>query len=120
MNFFKWLTQGRSVRSVVMSSYKRGLSRAGKNNPTGAMEDFTAVINTRDAPEDVKAMALYNRALIYTATNQTSKAMADLNAVMAMPEPLREIKSAARKRLDRVRHQQDIMNGSGIHTRRPT
>jgi hypothetical protein len=53
-------------------------------------------------------MALYNRALLFTAADNFSAAVDDLNAVLAMQDPLREIKLAARRRLDRMQHQRTV------------
>ncbi|MEX2316076.1 MAG: hypothetical protein WD669_02920 [Pirellulales bacterium] len=104
MNVFKWFGWRVSVRSLVMSSYKRGLARTKGRDPQGAMDDFTAAIEARDAPADVKAMALYNRALLFAAVHDIAKANDDLQAVLAMAAPLPEIKLAAKRRLERMRN----------------
>lgn len=107
MNIFKWLIGRSSIRNGAMSLYKRGLARVEKQDPHGAMDAFTSAIELPNAPDDVKAMALYNRALLFTGTGDLSKALADLNAVMTMPAALRSIKSAARRRLDRIQRQKE-------------
>jgi tetratricopeptide (TPR) repeat protein len=107
MNPFHWLFGGRSVRSSVLALYKRGLANDEKHDPQAALEAYTAAIDLQDAPEDVRAMALYNRALLLAAAGETVKAIADLHALLAIPLPLREVKSAARRRLDRMQHQHD-------------
>jgi hypothetical protein len=104
MNILKWIGWWQSARGSAMSSYKRGLWRTKTNDPQGAMSDFTAAIEQRDVPADVKAMALYNRALLFAATHDTQKADNDLKAVLAIASPLPEIKLAARRRLERVRN----------------
>ncbi|HEY3394850.1 MAG TPA: hypothetical protein VGK58_19245 [Lacipirellulaceae bacterium] len=71
------------------------------------MSAYTTAIEHADASDDVKAMALYNRALLFAAEGKTDQALADLEAVMDMPVPLREIKLAARRRLERLRHRQE-------------
>ena len=68
------------------------------------MSAYTTAIEHADASDDVKAMALYNRALLFAAEGHTDQALADLEAVMDMPVPLREIKLAARRRLERLRN----------------
>ena len=68
------------------------------------MSAYTTAIEHADASEDVKAMALYNRALLFAAEGNNDQALADLTAVMEMPLPLHEIKLAARRRLERLRH----------------
>jgi hypothetical protein len=104
MNILKWFGWRGSARSLVMSSYKRGLSRTKRHDPQGAMEDFTAAIEAPDAPADVKAMALYNRALLFAAARDISRANDDLKAVLVMEAALPEIKLAAKRRLERMRN----------------
>jgi hypothetical protein len=72
------------------------------------MTNFTATVESPGAPDDLRAMALYNRALLFTAADNFSAAVDDLNAVLAMQDPLREIKLAARRRLDRMQHQRTV------------
>jgi hypothetical protein len=107
MNFFKWLTSCQSVRGKVLSRYRKGLARTNDSDRQGAMTEFTAAIEMPDAPMDVKAMALYNRALLFAAAKETPKAIGDLRAVLAMEAPLREIKLAAQRRLDRMQRRHD-------------
>ena len=71
------------------------------------MAAYISAINLGDAPEDVKAMALYNRALLFAAQGDNSKAAADLNAIMAMPIRVRGVTTAAKQRLERLHHRQD-------------
>jgi hypothetical protein len=107
MNLFRRWFWPRSIRNEVLSLYKLGMARAEKEDPTGAMEAYTSAIERPDAPDDVRAMALYNRALLYAAGGNTDKALADLQAIMGMPTPLRGVKQAARRRLERLQHRQE-------------
>ena len=102
MNFFKWLTRGNSVHDVVLSLYKRGLASAMNHDQKGARDAYTAAIDMPDAPTDLRAMALYNRALLYAAAKEIPRAIQDLNAVLAMTVPLHKVKLAARQKLDRM------------------
>ena len=120
MGIFSWLTGRRSVRGSVLALYKRGLSRAVKHDPDGAMEAYSAAIKQPDAPEDLKAMALYNRALLFAAEGEDAKAVADLEAVLATPAELREIKAAAKRRLERMQHRKDLTAELRSARRRPT
>ena len=104
MNLFKWWIWPRTVRSDVMSLYKEGIALAEKHDAKGAMAAYTSAIERTDAPDDVKAMALYNRALLFAAGGNTQLALADLNTIMALPIPQRDVKLAARRRLDRLQH----------------
>ena len=80
----------------ALSLYKRGLRCIKKQDQHGAMEGFTAAIESPGAPDDLRAMALYNRALLFAALDKVSEAVDDLNAILTMADPLREIKLAAR------------------------
>jgi hypothetical protein len=71
------------------------------------MEAYTSAIELRGAPDDVRAMALYNRALLFAARKDIAEAVADLNAVMTLPTPLPEIKLATKRRLERMRRRQN-------------
>jgi tetratricopeptide (TPR) repeat protein len=115
MNFFKWLKRGTSVHDVVLSLYKRGLASAMKHDQQGAKEAYTTAIDMRDAPGDLRAMALYNRALLYAAANQIPEAIQDLNAVLAMTAPLHKVKSAARQKLDRMQRRDHLNTASRFH-----
>jgi hypothetical protein len=119
MSLFQWLFHGRSARTLALSFYKRGLTRTKNHDRPGAMEDFTAAIESPGAPDDLRAMALYNRALLLAANN-APEAIVDLDAILAMAAPLREIKLAARRRLDRMHHQHSPGGGSLANLRQST
>jgi tetratricopeptide (TPR) repeat protein len=104
--FTRWFWP-RSARSEMLSLYRKGMACAEKQDSQGAMSAYTMAIQHAEASDDVKAMALYNRALLFAAEGNTDQALADLQAVMDMPIPLREIKLAARRRLERLRHRQE-------------
>lgn len=116
MNLFRRWLWPRSARSEAVSRYKEGLACAEKKDSKGAMEAYTLAIESLDAPDDVKAMAFYNRALILAAEGETDKALADLQAVMEMPIQLRDVKLAARRRLERLQHRRDV----AARTNRPS
>ena len=107
MNLFRRWFWPRSSRNEALSLYKLGMARAEKEDPMGAMDAYTSAIEHANAPDDVKAMALYNRALLYAAGGNTDKALADLQAIVKMPTPLRGVKQAAKRRLERLQHRQD-------------
>jgi hypothetical protein len=102
----RWLWP-RSIRAEVLSLYKLGLAHTAKRDPKGAMDAYTSAIEQSGAPDDVKAMALYNRALLLAAGGDTVRALADLQSIMKMPSPLRGVKLAARRRLERLQHRQE-------------
>lgn len=108
MKLFQWLYAWRSIRSEAMHLYRHGLARDKKGDSDGALAAYSSAITLADAPDDVKAMALYNRALLFAARGDRHKAAADLNAVMAMPTSVRGVTAAARRRLERLQHRQDV------------
>jgi len=116
MNLFKWRIWPRSVRSEVMSLYKEGIARAEQHDAKGAMAAYTLAIERTDAPEDVKAMALYNRALLFAAVGNTQLALDDLKTIMELPNPQRDVKLAARRRVDRLQHRL----AAAVRVNRPT
>jgi hypothetical protein len=107
VNLFRRWFWPRSVRKEGLALYKLGMACTDKQDPQGAMDAYTSVIELPDAPDDVKAMALYNRALLFAAEGKTQKASADLEAVMKMPIPPHGVKLAAKRRLERLQHRQD-------------
>jgi hypothetical protein len=110
MNFFARLFGGGSVRDAALSHYKRGLAKGKNRDQQGAIEEYTAAINSSDVPDDVKAMALYNRALLFASMKNLTRATEDLRSVMAMGEPLSKIKAAAKHTLDRLQRQQGAIS----------
>jgi hypothetical protein len=117
MNFFsRWLWP-HSARSEAVSQYKKGLACSEKNDVRGAMDAYTSAIESHDVPDDVKAMALYNRALLLTANGAVDKALADLHFVMDLPAALHTVKLAARRRLERMKNRR---NAAAQQAGRPT
>jgi hypothetical protein len=99
MNILDWLAGHFSNRRRALLLYKRGGARARKRNRQGAIDDYTAAIAMRDMPDEVKAMALYHRALVHVAAGDAPKGVDDLNEVLAMDEGFCNIKTMARRRL---------------------
>jgi tetratricopeptide (TPR) repeat protein len=117
MNFFKRWLWPHSARTDATLLYKTGLTCGERKDFAGAMNAYTAAIDLRDAPDDVRAMALYNRALILAADGAIDQAIADLQIVMEMPVPLQAIKLAARRRLERLQNRQ---HKSAAHDEQPS
>jgi hypothetical protein len=118
MRLAQWLFGWRSSRSVAKHHYRLGLARDKKGDPDGAMDAYSAAISLDNVPDDVKAMALYNRALLFAARGDRSKAAADLNAIMAMTTSVRGVTDAARRRLERLQHRQDAADSSRAERKR--
>jgi hypothetical protein len=101
-----------------MQNYRLGLRRDKKGDPAGAMEAYSAAISFENVPDDVKAMALYNRAILFAAKGEREKAATDLNAIMEMSAPVRGVTDAARRRLDRLQRRQEAAESSQSERKR--
>jgi len=80
------------------------MAKADKRDYDGAIADYSAAIQMAKIPADVKAMALYNRALSYQAIQENAKSSEDLAAVLEMtglPENIRVAAEQRRKRVER-------------------
>ena len=93
------------------------MASADKKDWRGALLAYAKAIEADDAPDDVRAMALYNRALLLAAEGKMDLALSDLKAVMKMPIPMQGVKLAAKRRLDRLEHRRDA---AAQHDRRST
>jgi tetratricopeptide (TPR) repeat protein len=80
--------------------------KAKKGDFAGAILDYTAAIKTSGIPNDVLGMALYNRALAYSAVDENEKAAEDLSKVLNMPGLPENIKVAASQRQERIRRRE--------------
>lgn len=109
MDFFKRWLWPHSVRGDAMTLYRQGLASAEKKDCKAAKAAYTLAIKSPDTPDDVKAMALYNRALILAANGAVEDAVADLQIVMNLPGTLHTIKGAARRRLERLTNRRDAV-----------
>jgi regulator of sirC expression with transglutaminase-like and TPR domain len=102
MNIYHWLTDRFSPRGKALSLYQRGMARARKHDHQGAIADYTATIDIPATPPDVRAMALYNRALVYDAVDEESLAIEDLNLILTMPAAHANVKTEAKRKLVRI------------------
>jgi hypothetical protein len=102
MNVFNWFTTCFSNRAKAMFLYKRGMVKAKKRDHQGAIHDYSTTLGIPGTPPDLMAMVLYNRALVYVAAGDDRKGAEDLDAVLAMNEPLVNVKTLARQKLARM------------------
>jgi hypothetical protein len=99
MKILLWLSGRFSHRRRALSFYRRGRARARNHDRQGAINDYTKTISMRDTPEEVKAMALYYRALVHVAAGDEPNGVTDLNRILAMDEGLVNVKTMARHTL---------------------
>ena len=104
MNLLNWLQSTFSARHKALWNYKRGITLAKKRNHEGALVAYTAAIDSNDVADDVQAMALYNRALVYVASGDDSKGVADLGTVLEMDGAMSilNVQTMARQKLARI------------------
>jgi hypothetical protein len=106
LNLLSWWRSLGSVRNAGLALYKRGMTQANQHHDVSAMASYTEVIELLDVPPDVRAMALYNRALLHVNNKNFAKAQDDLNVILALPQSLPQIKLAARQKLERMKLRQ--------------
>lgn len=106
MNVSKWFSGLFSQRGKTEGIYQRGMKKAHDKDLDGAIADYSAVINDPQSPADLKAMALFNRALVYSLQKKFEEANADLERVQAIPEAPRNLRDATREKLERIRKEQ--------------
>jgi hypothetical protein len=105
MQILERLKEWYSGRGKALSRYRRGMERAKRQDHAGAIDDYTATINMPQVPPDVKAMALFNRALILASDGDNPQAKTDLNRVLAMAETPADVRTEARRKLVRMERQ---------------
>jgi hypothetical protein len=101
MNLVKSLQQLFSGGSGASAHHKRGMAKAKREDWAGAVLDYTAAIDSSNVSDDLKAMALFNRALAQSHLGQQDQAHADLHAALAIPDAPANIKMAAKEKLAR-------------------
>lgn len=111
MRIVNWLKSRLSSRGKALYIYRRGMLRAKQHDPQGAIDDYTATIDGPETPPDVKAMALFNRALVRCAADEHNpQVIDDLTMVLAMPESLADVKTEARRKLERMKRHSSKTN----------
>jgi tetratricopeptide (TPR) repeat protein len=102
MNFLSWFKNRLSNRYRARSHYRQGMKNARVHQHQQAVIDYTSVIEMQEAPADIKAMALYNRALVLDAMGDQVQAVTDLNKVLAMMETPEQVRLEARRKITRM------------------
>ena len=102
MNVFGKITARFTARGRALAQVDQGMACANNAEPDNAIKHYTDVINASETPRDVKAMALFNRALVYTTIDDEPRATFDLKAILKMPEAMTNIKKSANDKLVRM------------------
>jgi hypothetical protein len=103
MSFTTWVKSWFSHRGKALSLYRSGMAKANKCDYDGAIADYSAAIRAPQIPPDVKAMAIYNRALAYSAIHEDERAAEDLAAVLEMPGLPAKLRTHAQQRRELIR-----------------
>ena len=83
------------------------MAKANERDYDGAIADYSDAIRAPHVPTDVKAMALYNRALAYSAIHEHERSAEDLRAVLEMPGLPKKVKREAQERRERIRRRDE-------------
>jgi hypothetical protein len=103
MSFTGWVMSCFSRRGKTLSLFQSGIAKANNHDHDGAIADYSAVIRLPHIATEVKAMALYNRALSYSAIHEEAKSNEDLAAVLEMPGLPANVRTHAQQRRERIK-----------------
>lgn len=103
MSLTRWVMSWFTHRGKALSLYRAGIAKANKRDYDAAIADYSAAIQAPDIPTDVKGMAMYNRALAYSAIHEDAKAAEDLAAMLEIPGLPERVKTEAHQRRERIR-----------------
>ena len=106
MSILDWLKSKFSRRAKALARYRSGMAKAKKGDFAEAISDYSATLSAPGIPDDVLGMALYNRALAYSAIHEDEKAAEDLSKVLNMSGLPENIKVAASQRRERIRRRE--------------
>lgn len=103
MAIWTWLANRFTERGRAIILFHRGKSRANKRDDAGAIEDYSAALQMPQLPADIRALALYNRALVWIASGENAQGSSDLNQILAMDVFHSNVKTMARQALMRIK-----------------
>lgn len=112
MNLLNLLLSSFSARHKALRNYKRGMSLARKRDHVGALAAYTAAIDSKSISDDVQAMALYNRALVFVASGDDLNGIDDLDAVLAMDGAMAtaNVRTMAKQKLAKIESRIETSN----------
>lgn len=103
MGFFDFF----SASAKATALYKRGMEKAESGDLIGAIKDYDNVVANRRCPDDVKAMALFNRGLAFYLQREFQKAKKDFEVVAGMVKGPAKVVAAAQEKLKRMQSKAD-------------
>lgn len=102
MGFFSRLTSLFSARGRDDDRLVQALAHAKAGRPERAIEIYDALIASSAKGDVIRARALFNRALAYSAMKNDEQAIKDLREALASPNLPENVQAAARTQLARV------------------
>ena len=85
----------------LMSS---AMELAKDKQPAEAIKIYNDLLRSTSASAEIKARALFNRALAHSSMKDDVKAVADLKQLTAMPDVPENVRTAARNQLVRLQN----------------
>ena len=82
---------------------KQGLEHAKAHRPHKAIQLYNTLLDSEKTSDELRARALFNRALAHSALKDDERAAADLTQVLGMPALAENVYIAARSQLARVK-----------------
>ena len=102
MGFLAWIADRIPSKQRAQWHYRRGLLHARLQKHQAASAEYSAAIEMENVPPELRAMALFNRALVSYAAGAELDAIRDLNEVLAMNDIAENVKTEARRKLVRM------------------
>ncbi|MEE3370655.1 MAG: hypothetical protein VX346_15050 [Planctomycetota bacterium] len=94
---------GRNMaRRKAIKTYKDGIVHADARRFDKAIANYSTVVDMRQAPLDVRAMARLNRALVYSVQGDIPTARNELTIVIHDEAAPDSVKNSAREKLKRL------------------
>ncbi len=82
--------------------YRQGMEAANRKDHKTALEQYAAAIELADAPTDIRAMALYNRAVVHSAMHNGAEAIRDLEELFDSSGVTASVRLEAKRKLVRM------------------
>ena len=91
------------ARRKAIKTYKDGIAHADARRYEKAIANYSNVVDMRQAPLDVRAMARLNRALVYSVQGDIPTACNELTIVIHDEAASDAVKNSAREKLKRLK-----------------
>ena len=103
MSLTSWWKGKFAKEQTASALYKSGILHARKRKNQAAIDSYTAAIQFPGVNEELKSMALYNRALVLHAELEHERAVDDLDQVLKMHGAHGDVKKAAGIKLSKIK-----------------